>query len=192
MKHLLVRNWNLLVVRGILAVLFGIATLLVPGITLLVLVVMFGAYALVEGILTSVMAVRERKEQPDWWLWLLLGLVSIGAGVTTFLWPGITAVSLFYVIVAWAISSGVLQIVLAIELRKVVKDEWLLVLEGILTIGFGILLIAQPVSGALAVLWLIGIYAIAYGVTTLVLAFRLRNLADKITKPFKSSPAHTA
>jgi uncharacterized membrane protein HdeD (DUF308 family) len=191
-KHLLVDNWNLLLVRGILAVLFGIATLLMPGITLIVLVVMFGAYALVEGILTSIMAIKERNEQSNWWLWLIFGLVSVGAGVTTFLWPGITAVSLFYVIVAWAITSGLLQIALAVELRKVIKDEWLLVLEGILTVGFGILLIAQPVAGALTVLWLIGVYAIANGVTLLVLALRLRNLAEKITRPFKRSPAHTA
>jgi uncharacterized membrane protein HdeD (DUF308 family) len=192
MKHILVNNWNLLVVRGILAVLFGIATLLMPGITLVVLVVMFGAYALVDGIVTSVMAIRDRKEHSNWWLWLLLGLVSIAAGVVTFVYPGITAISLFYVIVAWAITSGVLEVILAIELRKAIQGEWLLVLDGILSVAFGILLVAQPAAGALAVLWLIGIYAIAFGVTTLVLAFRLRNLAANIEKRLPHLPAHTA
>ncbi len=192
MKHILVNNWNLLVVRGILAVLFGIATLLMPGITLVVLVVMFGAYALVDGIVTSVMAIRNRKEQSNWWMWLLLGLVSIAAGVVTFVYPGITAISLFYVIVAWAITTGVLEVILAIELRKAIQGEWLLVLDGILSVAFGILLVARPAAGALAVLWLIGIYAIAFGVTTLVLAFRLRNLAANIEKRLPHLPAHTA
>jgi len=192
MKHILVNNWNLLVVRGILAILFGIGTLLMPGVTLVVLVVMFGAYALVDGIVTSVMAIRDRKEQENWGLWLLLGLVSIAAGVVTFVYPGITAISLFYVIVAWAITSGVLELILAVELRKVIEGEWLLVLDGILSVAFGILLIAQPVAGALAVLWLIGIYAIAFGVTTLVLAFRLRSLATNIEKRLPHFPAHSA
>lgn len=192
MKHILVNNWNLLVVRGILAILFGIGTLLVPGVTLVALVIMFGAYALVDGIVTSVTAIKDRKEQSNWWLWLLLGLVSIAAGVVTFVYPGITAISLFYVIVAWAITSGVLEVILAIELRKVIQGEWLLVLDGILSVAFGILLVAQPAAGALAVLWLIGIYAIAFGVTTLVLAFRLRNLAANIEKRLPHLPGHTA
>src|SRR5258707_1554929 len=133
-----------------------------PGITLVVLVVMFGAYARVDGIVTGVMAIRNRKEQSNWWMWLLLGLVSIAAGVVTFVYPGITAISLFYVIVAWAITSGVLEVILAIELRKAIQGEWLLVLDGILSVAFGILLVARPAAGALAVLWLIGIYAIAF------------------------------
>ena len=192
MKHILVNNWNLLVVRGILAVLFGIGTLLVPGVTLVALVIMFGAYALVDGIVTSVMAIKDRQEQSNWWLWLLLGLVSIAAGVVTFVYPGITAISLFYLIVAWAITSGVLEVILAIELRKVIQGEWLLVLDGILSVVFGILLVAQPAAGALAVLWLIGIYAIAFGVTTLVLAFRLRKLAANIENRLPHLPGHTA
>jgi len=192
MKHILVNNWNLLVVRGILAILFGIGTLLMPGVTLVVLVIMFGIYALMDGILTSVMAFKDGKEQENWGLWLLLGLVSIAAGVVTFVYPGITAISLFYVIVAWAITSGVLELILAVELRKVIEGEWLLVLDGILSVAFGILLIAQPVAGALAVLWLIGIYAIAFGVTTLMLAFRLRSLATNIEKRLPHFPAHSA
>ncbi len=192
MKHILTTNWDLVLLRGILAILFGVATLAMPAITLVVLVVLFGAYALVSGIMTTIMAIKDRKANDDWWLWLLYGLVSIAAGVLTFVYPGITAVSLFYVIVAWAIVSGVLEIILAIQLRKVIEGEWLLVLSGILSVGFGILLIAQPVAGALTVLWLIGIYAIAFGVMLVVLAFRLRNLAVEVEKRLTNSPTHTS
>jgi uncharacterized membrane protein HdeD (DUF308 family) len=176
-------------VRGILAILFGIVTLIVPGITLVVLVALFGAYALVDGVLLSVMAIKDRKGHPNWWLMLLTGLVSIAAGVGTLVWPGITAVSLFYVIVAWAIVTGTFEVIYAIRFRKAIKGEGLLVLDGILSVGFGILLMAQPTAGALAVLWMIGVYAITYGAMLVVLAFRLRNLEVKVDA-LRTSAAH--
>jgi uncharacterized membrane protein HdeD (DUF308 family) len=179
MKHLLASNWDMFLVRGILAILFGIATLVMPGITLIVLVVLFGGYALLDGVVLSILSIKDRKYHPDWWLMLLTGLVGIGAGVVTFVWPGITAISLFYVIVAWAIVGGIFEVAYALRFRKVIEGEWLLVLSGILSVVFGVLLIAQPVAGALTVLWLIGVYAIADGVTLVALAFRLRNLDVK-------------
>lgn len=178
MKHLLSSNWDMFLVRGILAILFGIATLLMPGITLVVLVVLFGAYALVDGIILTVNAFKNRKTDKDWWLMLLTGLLSIAAGVVTFVWPGITTVSLYYVIAVWAIATGISEVIYAIRFRKKIEGERLLVLNGILSVAFGILLISQPIAGALAVLWMIGVYAIAYGVMLVVLAFRLRNLAS--------------
>jgi uncharacterized membrane protein HdeD (DUF308 family) len=191
MKHLLASAWDLFLVRGILAILFGIATLLMPGITLIVLVVLFGAYALMNGVILSILAIKERKIHPDWWLMLLTGLVSIAAGVLTFVWPGITAISLFYVIVAWAIVTGIFEVIYAIRFRQEIEGEWLLVLSGILSVAFGILLITGPIAGALAVLWLIGVYAIAYGVMLVVLAFRLRNLDVKDNAPQpEQRPAH--
>jgi uncharacterized membrane protein HdeD (DUF308 family) len=191
MKHLLASTWDMFLVRGILAILFGIATLLMPGITLIVLVVLFGAYALVDGIILSILAFKNRKNDSNWWLMLLTGLVSIAAGVVTFVWPGITTVSLFYVIVAWAIFTGIFEVLYAIQFRKEIEGEWLLVLDGILSVGFGILLIAQPIPGALAVLWLIGVYAIAYGAMLVVLAFRLRNLDVNANAPQpEHRPAH--
>lgn len=191
MKHLLVSNWDMFLVRGILAILFGIATLLMPGITLIVLVSLFGAYALVDGIILSIVAIKDRKLNSDWWLMLITGLVSIAAGVVTFAWPEITTVSLFYVIVAWAIVTGISEVIYAIRFRKEIEGEWLLVLDGILSVAFGILLIAQPVAGALAVLWMIGVYAIAYGALLVVLAFRLRNLEAKGNAPqAEQRPAH--
>jgi uncharacterized membrane protein HdeD (DUF308 family) len=178
-------------VRGILAILFGIATLVMPGITLIVLVVLFGGYALLDGVVLSILSIKDRKYHPDWWLMLLTGLVGIGAGVVTFVWPGITAISLFYVIVAWAIVGGIFEVAYAIRFRKVIEGEWLLVLSGILSVVFGVLLIAQPVAGALTVLWLIGVYAIADGVTLVALAFRLRNLDVNANAPQpEHRPAH--
>lgn len=191
MKQLLVSNWDMFLVRGILAILFGIATLLMPGITLIVLVVLFGAYALVDGVILSILAFKNRKNDSNWWLMLLTGLASITAGVVTFVWPGLTTVGLFYVIVAWAIVTGISEVIYAIQFRKEIEGEWLLVLDGILSVGFGILLIAQPIPGALAVLWLIGVYAIAYGVMLVVLAFRLRNLDVNANAPQpEHRPAH--
>jgi uncharacterized membrane protein HdeD (DUF308 family) len=191
MKQLLASTWDMFLVRGILAILFGIATLLMPGITLIVLVVLFGGYALVDGVILSILAFKNRKNDSNWWLMLLTGLVSIAAGVVTFVWPGITTVSLFYVIVAWAIVTGISEVIYAIQFRKEIEGEWLLVLDGILSVGFGVLLIAQPIPGALAVLWMIGVYAIAYGVMLVVLAFRLRSLAVNENAPQpEHRPAH--
>jgi uncharacterized membrane protein HdeD (DUF308 family) len=166
----------MILLRGILAILFGIATLLMPGITLIVLVVLFGGYALLDGIILTIIAIKTRKSHSEWWLMLITGLVSIAAGILTFVWPGITAVSLFYVIIAWAMASGILEVIYAIQFRKVIEGAWLLVLDGIISVLFGILLISQPVVGALTVLWLIGIFAIAYGTLLVVLAFQMRNL----------------
>ncbi len=192
MKHILSLNWDLVLLRGIIAILFGVATLVLPPITLVVLVTLFGAYALVNGLITSIMAIKDRKEQSDWGLYLLYGLVSIAAGVLTFVYPGITTISLFYVIVAWAIASGTMEIILAIRLRKVIKGEGWLVLSGILSVVFGILCLVQPVAGALSVLWLIGLYAVAYGALLVVLAFRLRNVEVKVDNLFTNRPAHTS
>jgi uncharacterized membrane protein HdeD (DUF308 family) len=189
---MLITNWDLALLRGIMAILFGIATLVLPGVTLIVFVVLFGVYALISGIVTTIMAIKDRKMQSDWWLWLLLGLVSIAAGVLTFVWPGLTAMGLFYMIVAWALVSGILEIVLAIDLRKVIENEWLLVVDGILSAAFGILCMFQPAAGVLSVLWLIGVYAIVYGAALVVLALRLRNLESKVEQIFTNPQAHTS
>ncbi len=192
MKHILSLNWDLVLLRGILAILFGIATLVLPLITLVVLVILFGAYALISGIITTIMSIKDRQLASDWWLWLLFGLVSIAAGVVTFVYPGITTEALFYVMVAWAIVGGILEIVLAIRLRNVVKGEWLGILAGILSVVFGVLCIVQPLAGALSILWLIGVYAIFYGAALVVLAFRLRNVEVKVDNLFTNRPAHTS
>ena len=192
MKHILIMNWDLVLLRGIIAILFGVAALVLPQVTVPVLVILFGAYTLVNGIVIAMMAIKDRTYESDWWVWLLAGLVSMAAGVVSFAWPGITAAILFYVIVAWAIVSGILEIVLAIQLRKVVKGEWLLALTGILSIVFGFLCIVQPAAGALTILWLLGIYPIVYGALQVALAVGLRSLADEIDHLFANHPAHTS
>jgi uncharacterized membrane protein HdeD (DUF308 family) len=183
MVHALARNWWALVLRGLFAVLFGIAAFALPGITLGALVLLYGAFALVDGIfaVTSVMVGRPRGM--PWWTVLVEGLFGIAVGVITFLWPGITALALLYLIAAWAVVTGVLEIVAAIRLREEIEGEWLMVLSGILSVLFGVALVVYPGAGALAVVWLIGAYAIAFGVLLIALAFRLRNWSRTAVSP---------
>jgi len=171
----LARNWWLVVLRGVLSILFGLIAFFMPGITLAALVVVFGAWAFVDGIFAIVSAVSGQGGRP-WWGLVLRGFAGIVAGVLAFLWPGITAIVLLFVIAAWAIVGGVFEIVAAIRLRKQIEGEWLLGIAGALSVLFGILLLLNPGAGALAVLWMIGAYAIVFGIINIVLGFRLRNL----------------
>jgi len=170
------RLWWALVLRGVVAILFGLIAFFWPGITLVALVLMFGAYAFLDGIASVVLGIREYGERERWWGTLLSGLVSIGAGIVTLLSPGLTALALLTLIAIWAILRGVLEIVAAIRLRHVIEGEWLLALGGILSVGFGLLLLARPGAGALAVVWWIGAYALVFGAVLVVLGFRARSL----------------
>ena len=151
----LTRNWWAVALRGLAGILFGVISFVSPGISLAALVLLFGAYAFADGVLSIVSAVRRRGAD-RWWLLLLQGIVGIGAGVVTLLWPGITALALLAVIAAWALVGGALQIAAAIRLRKVITGEWLLALGGVLTIALGVLLILFPFPRALALLIWIG------------------------------------
>ncbi len=173
--EVLARNWWALLLRGLVAILFGVITFLEPGLSLAALVLVFGAYALADGVLAIVSAVRHRGTTEPAWLLVLEGLAGIVAGVATFLWPGITALALLYLIAAWALVTGVFEIVAAIRLRKVLEHEWLLVAGGIASIGFGALLMFFPGAGALGVVLWIGAYAIVFGALLATLAFRLRS-----------------
>lgn len=171
------RNWWAVALRGVAAIIFGILTFVVPGITLAVLVLLFGGYAIVDGIFNLVAAARGRAgdgDQSRGWL-VLEGLVSIAAGIVTFVWPGLTALALVYIIAAWAVVTGVLEIVAAVRLRRHIDNEWWLALGGVLSIGFGVLLMVAPGVGALALVFWIGAYAIVFGALLVGLAFRLRN-----------------
>jgi uncharacterized membrane protein HdeD (DUF308 family) len=171
---MLARNWWVVALRGVVAIIFGLLTFVLPGITLAALVLLFGAYAIVEGIFNVIAAVRARPGAAPWWALLLEGLVSIGAGVVTFIWPGLTALVLLYVIAVWAVITGVLEIAAAIRLRKVMTGEWWLALSGVLSIVFGALLMIAPAAGALVVVLWIGAYAIVFGALLIGLALRLR------------------
>src|SRR5262245_37791383 len=146
----LAHNWVAILVRGIVAILFGLATFVAPGISLAVLVLLFGAYAFVNGVLAVASTLRRRGETDHWGMMLLEGIVGIGAGLVTLFWPGLTALALLYVIAAWALVTGAFEIATAIRLRKVLHDEWLLVLGGLASIGLGVLLVAFPRTGVLA------------------------------------------
>jgi uncharacterized membrane protein HdeD (DUF308 family) len=177
--EVLARNWWALALRGLFAVLFGLAVFIWPGLTLLALVALFAAYALVDGVFSLVAAVRAAGRQARWWPLLLEGVLGIAAGVVTFLWPNITALALLYLIAAWAIVTGVFEIVAAVRLRREIEGELLLGLAGLASVIFGILLILFPGAGALAVLWLIGAYAIGFGILLIFLGFRLRGMRDR-------------
>jgi uncharacterized membrane protein HdeD (DUF308 family) len=163
--------------RGAVALIFGVLAALWPGITLLWLVAMFAAYALLSGGAAIAGAVKARQSDRGWWLILLLGLVSIAAGAVAILLPGLTALMLVLVMGANALVTGVLDIVVAIRLRKVVEREWLLVLSGIASIVFGAFVFIFPGAGALALVWLISFYAIVTGLLLLVLAWRAHTWA---------------
>ena len=171
----LVRNWWALALRGVVAVLFGLAALFLPGITLAVLIALFGAFALVDGIFAIVAAVRAAGRDASWWLLLAEGVFGVLIGILTFIWPGLTALVLLYFVAAWAIVTGVFEIVGAIRLRREIQGEWALIIGGILSVVFGLLLAVLPGVGILALLWIIGAYAVAFGVLLIILAFRVRN-----------------
>jgi uncharacterized membrane protein HdeD (DUF308 family) len=166
--HALAKHWWLLLLRGICAILFGVLAFVWPGITLLTLVLLYGAFALVDGVLALAEAIMGGAPAPRWWL-ALVGLLGIAVGILTFAWPGITALVLLLFIAGWAIATGILQIVGAIRLRKEIDNEWLLI--------FGLILVVQPGTGALALLYVIGIYAILYGILEIWLSLRLRGHA---------------
>jgi uncharacterized membrane protein HdeD (DUF308 family) len=172
----LAMNWWALAIRGFAAVLFGVLTFLLPAITLATLVLLFGAYAIVEGVFNIIAAARGYREGQTWWALLLEGLVSIGAGILTFALPGVTALALLYVIAAWAVITGVFEIVAAVRLREVIQNEWWLVASGILSVAFGVMAMIFPSAGALAVVLWIGAYAVVFGAMLIGLAFRLRSL----------------
>jgi uncharacterized membrane protein HdeD (DUF308 family) len=171
------RSWWLLLLRGIIAILFGVLTYFQPGISLATLVLFFGAFSFADGALGVWQAISARKERENWWVLLLGGLLGIGVGVLTLFHPGVTALALLFYIAVWAVATGVLEIVAAIRLRKEIEGEWLLGLAGVASVLFGVLLIARPDAGALAVLWLIAAYAIAFGVILVLLAFKARGFA---------------
>ena len=171
----LTRNWWALALRGLAAIVFGIVALVVPHITLVALIALFGAYALVDGIFALVSAVRAAEHRTRWWPLLLEGLAGVVLGVLTFFWPGLTALVLLYFIASWAIITGVFEILAAIELRREISGEWVLALTGVLSVLFGLLLYAFPGAGALTVVWLIGAYALVFGVLLVGLALSLRS-----------------
>jgi len=174
MHNLLSNSWRELAWRGAISLGFGILAAFWPGLTLLWLMTLFAAYALISGFASAIAAVKNRQSNRDWWLLLLLGLMSVAAGVLALIYPDRTAVFLVLLIGATALASGIIDIVMAVRLRKVIRGEALLILNGIISVAFGVFVFFSPGAGALALIWLISIYAIASGVLLLALAYRAR------------------
>jgi uncharacterized membrane protein HdeD (DUF308 family) len=176
MKTMLARNWWVLALRGVLAIIFGVLAFLWPGLTLITLVLLFGAYALVDGVFAVIAGIASYGRSQRWWGTLLVGIAGIVLGILTMLWPGTTALVLLYFIAAWAIVTGAFQVVAAIQLRREITNEWALIIGGILSILFGVLLVIFPGAGALSLTWMIGAYAVLFGILLIALALRLRSL----------------
>jgi uncharacterized membrane protein HdeD (DUF308 family) len=163
------RRWWMLLVRGIVAIVFGLLAFAWPGLTIIILTALFAAYVLVDGVFALVVGIHTR-----WWVLALLGMLGIVAGFVAFFYPGLTALTLLLIIAAWAIVRGIIEIAAAIQLRKIIANEWALILAGICSVVFGILLFARPAVAALAVIWIIGAYALIIGIFLIVLSFQVK------------------
>ena len=179
----LARRWWAFVLRGVVAILFGVLAWLRPGITLEVLVLLFAFWALIDGVLALIGSVGAAEAREPWWPLTLIGLLGIAAGVVALKWPGITALALLFVVAYWSIFRGILEIVAAVRLRNMIQSEVWLILGGIASIAFGVLLVIFPGAGLLAVIWLVGIYAVIFGIVLLMFGFRLKSLAGELPAP---------
>jgi uncharacterized membrane protein HdeD (DUF308 family) len=177
---MLARNWWVLLLRGIVAILFGILAFALPGISLASLILLFGAFCLADGLMAAWTAFSNRRQKENSWLLLIGGLVGIGVGLLTIFQPAVTALALLFYIAIWAIATGVVQVLTAIRLRQEIHNEWMLALAGLASVALGVLLMARPGPGALAVLWLIASYAIVFGLLLVVLALEVRRVAKRI------------
>ena len=177
MLGVLARNWWTLLIRGIAAVVFGVLAFAWPGATIVALVILFGAYAFVDGVFAIVAAIRAAQSHERWWPFLLEGIVGIAIAAITYFEPHVTAFALYFTIAAWAFLTGILEIAAAIQLRKQIANELWLILGGVLSLLFGVLMIWQPLAGAIAIVWVIGAYAIMFGILMIGLSLRLRKHA---------------
>jgi uncharacterized membrane protein HdeD (DUF308 family) len=174
------RNWWMLALRGVLAIIFGLIALFFPGIVLFAFIVVFAVYAIIDGIFAVAVAIRERESLGRWGWLLIEGCLSIIAGILAFAFPRETALVLLFIIAAWAILTGLMEIVAAFSLRDFLAQEWALALAGIISVLFGAILFARPGAGILAILWLVGIYSIIFGVLFIIRAFQLRSWASSV------------
>ncbi len=172
--NLMAKNWWVVLLRGLVAILFGVLAFAWPKLTLIALVILYGAYAFGDGILALAAACTGGSVTPRWWL-VIVGLAGLAAGFVTFFYPHITALILLTFIGAFAIIRGIFEIIGAIQLRKEIDNEWLLILSGVVSILFGAFVLIHPGAGALAVVWLIACYSIFFGVLMVGASFRLRS-----------------
>ena len=174
MLEILTRYWWAFIARGVIAIAFGVMVFVWPGITVTALIIVFGIYVFVNGVFLLVKAIGGWKARDDRWLLLFEGLLGIGIGVITFFAPGVTAIGLLFYIAAWSLTAGILEIVGAIRLRKEIQGEVWWILSGIVSILFAVLLMIFPGAGILGLTWLLGVYAIVFGVLLIALGIRIR------------------
>ncbi len=184
MLHALTRNWWTWLIRGIAAVIFGLLAFLWPGLTWVTIAILFGAYALVDGVFAIVATFRAAETQQRWWPFLLEGIVGLLIAAITFYDVGITIVALYWTIAAWAFITGIFEIVAAVQMRKHIANEIWLIIGGIASIVFGCLMLLYPLAGAVVIVWIIAAYAIVFGFIMIAFSLRLRGHAH-------STPATT-
>ncbi len=168
----LAENWWSFAMRGVFALLFGTLALSFPVKTVLVLILMFGVWALIDGITALIMAIGQK----GWFWYLIAGILSVAAGLFAISQPGATGRAILLLIAIWAIAKGIVEIIEAIQLRKEIEGEWALILTGILSILFGLFVLARPGAGALALIWVIALYSYMFGILQILIGFRLRRL----------------
>ena len=176
----LFRNWWMLALRGVLGIVFGIVALVSPESTKLALVLLFGAFAMADGVFAVGTGIAAKEYFDRWWAVLLEGLTGIIVGVLTFFWPNVTALALIYFIAAWAVVTGIFEIVAAIQFRQIIPGEWAMILTGLLSVVLGITLFVFPAAAEVSLMWMIGIYAIIAGSMEIVFAFRMHGLWNNL------------
>jgi uncharacterized membrane protein HdeD (DUF308 family) len=186
----LASRWGWVVTRGVIGVLFGLIAFSRPGAMAFSMVLIFGCYAFASGIATIIASARSGRAGESWGALLLEGLLWIAAGVVALLWPASTALTFVWLIGAWALVTGVLEIISAVKLRKMIEHEWLLAIAGAVSIAFGLLMFYRPVAGGLAVVWWLGAYALLFGVMQIVLGFRLRSHQRTLHRELPSGAVH--
>jgi uncharacterized membrane protein HdeD (DUF308 family) len=186
-------DWRSHALRGVIASLFGVAALVWPSVTLTALVVLFGAFALVEGLFTlSGVAIGELRTGGRKWPLVIHGVAGVLTGLIAFFWPSITTLALLYIIAFWALFTGLLELGDAYRFRNVLSNDWMLAVAGVLRVAFGAILLAAPGDGALAITWLIGWFALLWGAMYLAFAWRLRQLqtrVERVVGPYGAQPA---
>jgi uncharacterized membrane protein HdeD (DUF308 family) len=187
----LAQSWHWIALRGLFAVLFGIFAFIWPGITLAVLVLVWGAYAIADGVMALIAAYSMHEAGKPMGALIVVGILGIAAGLVTFFWPGMTALVLLLFIASWAVLMGIFQIAAAIRFRKHIENEWLLGLSGAVSILFGVLMFLQPGAGALAVVWLIGSFSLFFGILLIALGFKLKGLANRMATRETRAAART-
>ena len=173
----LAKNWWLLLLRGLLAVAFGVLLFTRPSISVAILITFFGAYSLVDGVFSAYSAISQRSQHEHWVLMLVGGLSGIAIGLITFYSPGITAIVLLFYIAIWSIIIGISQIIMAVKLRAEIKGEFWLGLAGLVSVLFGMYLIYNPGAGILSVIWVLAAYAVLFGFLMIALSLRVKGLA---------------